>query len=229
MPTTKSIALFDFDKTIVNKDIGFEFVVYALKNNIFRLLLAIPLFPLAFLSYISVSHRYIGNSFFLWVSTFALSPKKIIKLRREFITDYFQSPRIKVYPDALAKIKHHHRAGDKIIIASGASRWMVIGVLRKLKINNILVNDILVVGSKEKYYLTGMICTEHCYSSNKKRMIQRRVKLDSYPAVTGYSDSSADIPMLSLCNVRYLINPSNKSLSKYKKTFRNDFKLLKWS
>lgn len=221
---TKSIVLFDFDKTIVNKDIGFEFVVYALRKNVFRFLLAIPLTPLAFLSYVSVNHRYIGNSIFLWISTFGLSRKEIIKFRARFITDYLQSPRVKVYDKALSKIKHHHCNGDQIVIASGASCWMVTGVLKKLKIN-----DVLVIGSKEAYYLTGMICTKHCYAENKKRMIKQQVQRDLGQSIIGYTDSSADIPMLSLCDTKYLVNPTSRSLSKLKKYFGNDFELLKWS
>ena len=90
------------------------------------------------------------------------------------------------------------------------------------------ISNIIIVGSKEKRLLAGMTANKQCYSNNKIEMLKEVVKLNSYTKLTGFSDSSADIPMLSLCNIRYLVNPTANSLSKFKKAFEQKFKTLHW-
>jgi phosphatidylglycerophosphatase C len=219
----KSAALFDFDKTIVSKDTGFEFILFALKRNKLRALFAIIALPFALLFFTSNRLRFIGNSTFLWLATCGLNRKNIAVLREQFISDYLRTQNVKVYPLAIARIKQHQANNDQVIIASGSSKWMVKKTFIKLGISNITI-----IGSREMYFFQGMVANEHCYSKNKIKMIRKIVELDQFAKITGYSDSSADIPLISLCDTKMVINPKIRCLRKFKKSFGNDFKVLHW-
>ncbi|PIP79475.1 MAG: hypothetical protein COW84_09430 [Gammaproteobacteria bacterium CG22_combo_CG10-13_8_21_14_all_40_8] len=219
----KSAAIFDFDKTIISHDTGVEFVLYGLKKSPWRLTLALLLSPFALVSFATTHHRRYGNSIFLWTVTCGLAKKDIIQLRSNFIEGYLKKPQVKVFEKALRQINQHQTQQDDVVIISGASKWMVKGILKKIGIQNVLV-----LGSDETSFLTGMVSPFHCYSSHKVTRLKQYLDLSSYQQITGYSDNPADIPMLELCHKKYVINPTAPHLEKFKRILQTDFEKLHW-
>jgi phosphatidylglycerophosphatase C len=219
----KGLALFDFDKTIISHDTGLEFIVYALKRNPIRFTLALIVAPLAFVFFIRNKYRFVGNSIFLWLGTIGLSKRKIIKLRRQFVDSYLQRSDVSIFPAAVDKIRSHQVKDEQVVIVSGASVWMIKKILNRMALDNILV-----VGSKETFFLKGMIAKEHCFSNNKLPMLKRQVDVSGYDEVFGYTDSFSDAPLLTLCSRKSLINPSLRHYQKFKKAFDSEFDILSW-
>jgi len=219
----KTLILFDFDKTIINKDTGFEFIFYALKRNIIRTSAAIIMAPIAFLFHISNRYRYIGNSIFLLIATCFNSKREIVNLRKSFIEKFLDEPGVIIFADALSTIKKLQATGCEIFIVSGASKWIVSKV-----VNRIGLNDITIIASKETYCFKGMIGLEHCYSNNKIRMIDRIIDIDEASTVIGYTDSSSDIPLLSMCSTRNVINPTKRCETKIRNAFDGDVVVINW-
>ena len=218
-----SVVLFDFDKTIVNKDTGYCFIVYALHRNVFRSILAILVLPLAWIPYLSDRSRYLGNSLFLWLATVGINTNRLTELKQEFIADFVTAPTFRLFKDAITTIEQHMNNGHQIIIVSGSSEWMVKDTLRALDLPQI---DI--IASTEKYMLGGLVSGFHCYAQNKVTAVQKSLNLDAYSSIIGYSDSVSDIPMLSLCSDKHIVNPSAASKRRFSKTFGNDFKMHMW-
>jgi len=110
-----------------------------------------------------------------------------------------------------------------IVIISGTSETMVKNVLEGSNINGLNI-----IGTKEKRFLTGMVTGTHCYSKNKVKILNRIFEQGQINIIACYTDSSADIPILSLSEKKYLVNPGARCLTKFKKVFGNDFKILSW-
>lgn len=218
-----TLVLFDFDKTIINKDTGFYFIRFALKRNVLRFLLALILSPFILLLILSNKTRFTGNSIYLWISTVGLSPCKIDKLRNRFIHCYLNSPEVFIYKDALIKINSHADKDHQILIISGASHWMVEQIIALRKFPNVNI-----LGSSEQRFLGGMKSDFHCFGQNKVKALNKFLNINSYTKVIGYSDSSSDIPILSICQDRYIINPTKRSLIRFEKVFKANMSVLNW-
>ena len=222
-PFMNPIALFDFDKTIINKDTGLSFILYALKRNFLRYFFALLITPVSFLFLISNKTRFIGNSIYLWVATVGLSKYGVQELRTNFINHYVNSPEFVIYKDALIKIEGHLEQGHRVLIISGASTWMVEGIIKTID-----VPKLQVLGSDEQRLFGGMVSRFHCFEKNKVKILDQFLNLNDYTQIFGYSDSSTDIPLLSICHNKYVINPSKRSLIKFKKAFKTEITVLNW-
>lgn len=219
-----SLVLFDFDKTIISQDTGYAFILFSLQKSFLRKVFALLFSPFALVLFLSQKTRFIGNSIYLWISTAGLSLRQLRILRTNFIAHYLSSPKVCVYNDALMRIKTHINQGDQVVVISGASKWMLDAIFEQTQLPKIMI-----LGSDENRLLGGMVSSFHCFGQNKVKVLEKKVNLQSYSSVVGYSDSSSDIPLLSLCHIKYLVNPSKRSLSCCKKTFKKDIQVLNWT
>ncbi len=219
----KSAALFDFDKTIINKDTGLAFILFALLRHPARTLIAILCTPFAALCFASIKTRFIGNSIYLWIATCGLSLKETVFLRRQFIDFYLQQSSVTFFSEAIAALKEHTAKGQAVYIVSGSSTWMVKGLMQRLGFK-----DIVILGSEEKRFAGGMVANLHCFAENKVKKLQAYLADSESAFCSGYSDSASDIPLLSLCHNKHAINPSSRSKKKFIKAFGHDIKMLLW-
>jgi len=218
-----SIAFFDFDKTIISHDTGYYFILFSLKKHFLRLVFALVLSPLAFTFFLSNKTRFIGNSIYLWLSTVGLSPKQLSELRANFIDYYLGLPQVTIYKVALIEINDHARQGHQVVIVSGASQWMLDAIVERTELP-----ELKIVGSNELRLFDGMVSSFHCFGQNKIKQLEKTVNLKSYHRVFGYSDSSSDIPLLSICHTKYMVNPSKRCLANFRKAFDDDVQILYW-
>ncbi|WP_196137837.1 HAD-IB family phosphatase [Aliikangiella sp. G2MR2-5] len=217
-------ALFDFDKTIINKDTGFCFILYSLKRNYLRTILAILLTPLILPLFTSNRTRYLGNSVYLWISTFGLSPVRIEKLRQAFIDTFLSIDEVVIYQEALSRIDMHQIENERVVIISGSSQWMLEKIFKKIGYSGLTL-----IGSNETRFLGGMVSKFHCFAQNKLVQLERKLTIKDFNSITGYTDSSNDVPLLSLCSQKYLVNPNKRCLKRFQKSFGQDAKVLIWS
>lgn len=216
-----NLVLFDFDKTIINKDSGAAFMRFIIFRNPIRLMFCALAAPLAALFLVHEKTKRVGFSIWLWIATFAMHRKKVVHLRNAFIKAFSNDRTTRVL--ARAQLAHHFEQGDRIIIVSGASKWIV----RKL-IAQLALTHTELICSEEKRFAFGMVCTFHCISSNKVLRLTETVATANYNSITGYSDSASDIPMLNICSQRIVINPTKRCLKKFTHVFHNDMKIKKW-
>jgi phosphatidylglycerophosphatase C len=219
-----TLALFDFDKTIINKDTGLCFVIYALNKNVIRSMTALLITPVVILLFLSTETRFIGNSIYLWLATACLNNEQIKQLRSRFIKQYMTSADTLIYQSAIDAIRTHLNYNHTVIVISGASQWMLEQAFEQLKIDRVKL-----IGSDEHAFLSGMVSNYHCFHKNKIKRLNEWLILENNHNIIGYSDSSADIPMLTACNKRYIINPKKRCLKKFKRAFSSDFEVLQWN
>ena len=73
-----------------------------------------------------------------------------------------------------------------------------------------------------------MIYKQHCYGYKKVDLISHII-LENPHKIYGYSDSAADIPLLSICTHKHVINPTKNHLKKFNRAFGNNFLVLNWA
>jgi len=218
-----SIALLDFDKTIISHDTGYHFILFSLKKSFLRKGFALLFSPLALILFLSSKTRFIGNSIYLWLATAGLSSRQLRELRAEFVEHYLHFPEVSIYKDALMRIKEHVNQGHKVVIVSGASQWMLDAIVERTELP-----ELIALRSSEVRLLGGMVSSFHCFGQNKLKRLNKVINFQSYSWVVGYSDSSSDIPLLSVCQTKYIVNPNKRSLSNFKRAFNNDIQVLNW-
>ncbi|MDR7119498.1 HAD-IB family phosphatase [Rheinheimera soli] len=219
-----NLVLFDFDKTIISRDTGAEYMKFMLARNPLRLtacLFACP-FVLPFLLFDKA--KFVGYSVWLWLATIGMPIKKVIKLRNKFITQYLESEKTVVYQQAVETLNAHIQKLDKVVIVSGASEWMVKKVFAQLALPKVEF-----ACSQEARLVGGMVSSFHCYAKNKVKSIHQRLNLVKYQSIIGYSDSSVDIPILALCTHRFIVNPKQSCLKKLIKSFDQSVTVVTWA
>ena len=168
--------------------------------------------------------KRMGFSALLWITTFCMSNNKLANLRRTFIKHYLTNSSTIVFKDAINQMQQHLLNADEVIVVSGASRWMVKAIFSQKDLP-----PVKLICSEEKRFLGGMICTFHCYAMNKAKRIQRHYELAEFNSLIGYSDSAADIPLLTLCHKRVVVNPQPKCLKRLRKSFNQQMKVVSWA
>ncbi|MBC2714370.1 MAG: HAD-IB family phosphatase [Desulfobacteraceae bacterium] len=216
-------ALFDFDKTIVSRDSGYEFIKHRLNSSVIRRLIAFFASPIAIFFYLPIRLRFISHSIFMWIATAGLSEKELGEARKKFLRFYCSLSGVLVYQDALNKMAFHLEAGHKVYIVSGAPTWAIKKISKRLGIQKCKI-----IGSIEKPVMGGLIYEQHCYGHKKVDLVSD-VILQNPHKIYGYTDSAADIPLLSICTHKHVINPTKNHLKKFKRAFGNNFQILNWA
>ncbi len=215
-----SVAVFDFDGTIVSKDTGVEFIKWLLKKSVIRRLLFYLFFPLWLLLSLRESTRIYGFSIIWYIAT-AYQLENFINLRAEFVEDYLQNSGV-VFNAALHKIKMHKDNNDDIVIISGCPLWLLREIVKALGLSRITL-----IGSELEFAYKGILFKKHCYSSNKLRMAKEHgLSPESWDY--GYSDGTADIHWLKYCKEIHVVNPNNRKLAKFEKSISTKFNVVEW-
>ena len=218
-------AIFDFDKTIVSKDTGAEFVKFLLALSTIRTISGKLLLPLVYILCVSPYSKLvsIGLSIYCWLATVGLTGKDFKQLEQTFLLNVFSSGNVKVYQDAIDKMKEHQSLGHKVIVISGSPKSLIEGIFRQINIDNIKI-----IASQGQRFLGGFVPKEHCYME-KKAMILRRELGDISGESWCYTDSRLDIPILALCKNKFLVNPSKKSLKECVNAFGKQISIVNWA
>jgi phosphatidylglycerophosphatase C len=219
-----NLVLFDFDKTIINRDTGAAYMKFMLSRNPLRLLFCLLSLPISTPFLFHARTKHVGFSILLWLATLGISDRKIMHLRKLFIRMYLNDSSTIIFNDAVQQLLLHSSNTDDVIVVSGASDWMVKAVFAQNHLPNVRF-----VCSEETRFFGGIISKFHCYASRKVERVRELFDLEKYDLVIGYSDSSADIPMLKLCNKRYIINPSPRCFRKFTKSFNKAMAVLNWA
>ncbi|GFD77137.1 hypothetical protein KUL113_65570 [Tenacibaculum sp. KUL113] len=137
---------------------------------------------------------------------------------------YLSDSSTKIFKDAVQQLFLHSSNTDEVVVVSGASDWMVKAIFTHNHFPNVKF-----ICSEETRFCGGIISKFHCYASRKVKRVRKLFDLEKYDLIIGYSDSSADIPILKLCNKRYIVNPSPRCFKKFTRSFNKEMAILNWA
>jgi len=217
-----SIAVFDFDKTLISVDSGTVFVTELILQSKIRTALAALAAPLAAPLLGPPRTRILGISIFLWIGTFGGGPERFEESCRKFAEAFPNRKREwRVLGKTVEALRTHVREGHRVIVVSGSLASLV-----KLMMKRLFDEDVEVIGSSVKAFCGGLIGQKHCIGRAKVEMMLAAGVPDREWGF-GYSDSALDIPLLRRCKRRFLVNPSARTIAAYRKALGDGFEVLR--
>ena len=216
---TVRYAFFDVDKTVITHD-SFLFVLKSgFKQSPWRLLVALPLLPLAVLPLLGFDRRAIKSAM-LWSITVGKGRVGAVQFLNSLGKKTGQLMWFKQVDPILNTLRAE---GLRICYVSASGQtW-----LRSL-LNSCDPGPKTIIGSKLGFFCGGVVMKSlNCYGKEKLKLIDALIGVDiSYEK--GYSDHVADIPMLSRCRERYVVSPTSEHLEIFEREWKRDFKILVW-
>ena len=195
MKENKVIAFFDFDGTITNRDIFWDYLLFRLKNGLspLKVLKCIPVFTLylaKFLNNEQAKQRIFSKIFKGESASFFNST-----VDQYYATNFLD----RLKKDALNRIIWHKKSNHKVCIVSANFDYLLQRFAREQNLELLCTQlDI------EENRLTGRFKTANCYGIEKvNRIKQKYPDINSYSQIYAYGDSKGDTEMLALATDRY--------------------------
>lgn len=203
-------ALFDLDHTLLPFDTQALFCNFVIRREPWRivyLLWFLPCVPLAAVRIVSL--RWMKRLFcsYLW----GMRQDRLRRYAREFAD--FVVPKV-VYPEVLIELRRHQKAGRTTILNSASPGIYVAEIARVLEFDHWIATRLV-------WYEKMPFLPEIDGPNNKHeaKIDAMRHLLpagfdpevgDRLPNSWGYSDSSADVPLLSICRHAMMIHPGKR-------------------
>lgn len=197
----RGLALFDLDGTLIAWDTQMLFCDHVLKREGWRR--AYLLFFAAF----TPAAKILGDEgmkrvflSYLW----RVERAKLDSWVAEFVAGFFPG---RCYPEPLERLRQHRDAGHLTVLASASPEFYVKEVGRVLGFDLALGTPVE-LGAKVPL-LPDLV--NHKGGEKVRRLSEiLGAPEGAWPRSHGYSDSSADLPMLNVCERNTLVNPSGK-------------------
>ena len=207
----RGYAFFDLDHTLLPFDTQALFCNFVLRKEGRRrwylalYLLSLPLFVLRLLDLRKMKRVF---ACYLW----GMSQEQLEAYVEEFLATDFEDS---LYPEVVEELERQREEGRILILNSASPEFYLKGIAEKLGFDHFLGTDMIVeekmpllpkiVGpnNKKAAKITAMIQRELIPDIEEEGM---EMFLDSW----SYSDSSADIPLLSIAEHAVMIHPGDK-------------------
>lgn len=197
-----SLALFDFDGTLLPGDSIISYLGFSLRRGALspgeyaRLCGAGAAYALGFAG----DHRVKSRALRFWRE---MTPEGREALDRAFAQDVLL-PR--VYPRARACLEEHRRAGRTLLLVTASTRNYMQYAADGLGFSGLLATEFQADGT----------LGENCKGEEKPRRIYAWLKErgleGDFAASWAYGDSESDLPMLRLCGHSFLVNPGKRAV-----------------
>jgi phosphatidylglycerophosphatase C len=217
----RRVVLFDFDGVIVRHQTLELFFRERLSGvGRWRLLLALPLLPFIPFLIGTVSGSRLLGRVFLRVVTFGRREATYRRQVAAYARSYARKPGV-FLRDAVATLRRHVDAGDRVIIISGNDLTMVEAILDEVNLAGYEL-----IASQTRGGLFGVHFTRHNVDSVKVATLDRAGI--ARPWAIAYSDSLSDLPMLRAADEAKLVNPSPKAGKKAGRVLGSKLEVLFW-
>lgn len=217
----RRVVLFDFDGVIVRHQTLELFFRERLSGaGRWRLLLALPLVPFVPLLVPTVAgNRFLGRVF-LRVVTFGRREAAYRRMVEAYGRAYARRPGV-FLRDAVATLRRHVDAGDRVVIVSGNDLTMVEAILDEVSLTGYEL-----IASQTRGGLFGVHFTRHNVDGVKVATLDRAGI--PRPWAVAYSDSLSDLPMFRAAQAAILINPTPKLEKKAARLIGPALEVLHW-
>ncbi len=196
--TPGGVALFDLDGTLLAWDTQLLFCDFVLRREGWRrfyLLLFLPLLPLAPILGAGGMKRVFLS--YLWRT----DPQTLDQWAAEFAARWFPA---RCFPEMLEEIARQRAAGRRLILASASPEFTVRAIGRRLGFD-------VSLGTRLEHGARLPLFPDLVNHKGQEKVRRLRALLDCDDAVLGnshgFSDSTADLPMLALCEQVTVVNP----------------------
>ncbi len=215
------LVVFDFDHTLYDGDSGSHLFAWLIKRNPLRMLAALLITPLFGPLVAMLPTRRFGISGYVWIATFGLhKAREFNSIIDQYVLKHEPEIRSKLLPHALGVFAAHRRAGDRVVVATGAPPELARAILAF-----VAHQGVPVIGSEVGPRLGAVGATRHCHNEEKMRMLRERGYGD---IAIAYSDSTADLPLLKAARAPVVVNPKHSRVEYFRKVLPAGTPILNW-
>ena len=214
------LVVFDFDHTLYDGDSGSHLFAWLIRRSLWRLALALLAAPLFAPLVAFLPTRRHGISAFVWIGSVGMRTAEFDGAIDRYVNRHRDDIRRRLLPTALAVLRRHREAGDRVLVATGAppelARAMLVLAAHE---------DLPVIGTDIGPRLGGVGPRRHCHAGMKMRMIREAGYGD---IAIAYSDSIADLPLLKAARRPVVVNPKPSRVAMFRRTLPAGTPLLNW-
>lgn len=193
------IALFDMDGTLFACDSQLRFARWVLRRHGWRRLYLFAALPCALLRLLGIINTAQMKRAFL---SYAWGmPENELQAECHAFVEQEILPAL--YPTVLKRLKEHQQAGDTTILCSASPDWWTQQVGKTLGFTHTIGTPLPICGA-----VPWMPAIPPPGNNKGQNKLKRLASLGITHADVGYTDSAADLPMLSICRHAVLIHPS---------------------
>lgn len=210
MSLTPRIVIFDLDETLTQYDTFLPFITGYVREFNRRHLLNIWRLPLALLKFWNWGDRSWMKTEMLKGFVGGIKRQRLLAWTEHFVDELLASG---MRQQGLQQLRTHQANGDRVILASASFDIYVERVAEKLGITEVLATRTLWDKHNQLVGMDG----QNCRDQEKLRRIKALSDMPSDgQGVTAYSDSHADLPLLSWAESGIAVCPTNKLGQKIK-------------
>lgn len=215
------LVVFDFDHTLYDGDSGSHLFAWLIRRNPLRLLVALLATPILGPMVALLPTRRRGVSGYVWIATFGLHRvRDFNRVIDAYVLGHEADIRRRLLPQALQVFARHRKAGDRVIVATGAPPELARAIL-----GFVAHQDVPVIGSLVGPRLGAVTAKRHCHSEEKMRMLRER----GYGRIeVAYSDSTADLPLLKAARSPRVVNPKRGRVAFFREALPPGTPILNW-
>ena len=193
-------ALFDMDGTLFAGDSQLRFCRWILKRHGWRRLYLLWLIPMGILRGLHIINTQCMKRAFL---AYAWGMKK--EALQQECQQFVQQEILQIlYPPVLERLRAHQAAGDTTVLCSASPDWWTQLVGNTLEFSHTIGTPTALAERVE--LMPAIPAPGNNKGANK---LVRLADLGITHADIGYTDSAADLPMLSICDKAVLVNPKS--------------------
>ena len=193
-------ALFDMDGTLFAGDSQLRFCRWILKRHGWRRLYLLWLIPMGILRGLHIINTQCMKRAFL---AYAWGMKKNL-LQQECQQFVLQEILQILYPPVLERLRAHQAAGDTTVLCSASPDWWTRLVGKALGFTHTIGTPTALAERVE--LMPAIPAPGNNKGANK---LVRLAAIGITHADIGYTDSAADLPMLTICDKAVLVNPKS--------------------
>lgn len=199
MSAERKVALFDMDGTLFPVDSQLRFAGWVLRRHGWRRLYLGAVVPCGILRALHVLNTEQMKRIFLCYAW--RMPAEHLRAECEDFVRQELLPA--VFPAVLDRLRTHQQAGDRTVLCSASPEWWTRPFGRALGFDEVIGTPF------EPFERVPFAPRIPAPGNNKgENKLLRLAEAGIRRADYGYTDSTADLPMLSICSRAVLVNPS---------------------
>lgn len=192
------ISLFDMDGTLFAGDSQLRFCRWVLRKHSWRRLYLAAVAPCGILRGLHIFNTERMKRAFL-AYAWHMPTEQLMQHCREFVQQEIIPA---LYPPVLEKLRAHQAAGDTTVLCSASPDWWTQLVGQTLGFTHTIGTP------TETFERVPFMPSIPAPGNNKgANKLVRLAEIGITHADIGYTDSAADLPMLSICDRAVLVNP----------------------
>ncbi len=201
-------ALFDMDGTLFAGDSQLRFCRWILRRHGWRRLYLFWLLPMGILRGLHLINTELMKRAFL-AYAWGMPREKLLAECKTFVQEEILQI---LYPSVVERLRAHQAAGDTTVLCSASPDWWTRLVGEALGFTHTIGTPAALAQQVE--LMPRIPAPGNNKGANK---LVRLAALGITHAEIGYTDSAADLPMLSICEKAVLVNPKQSFAEKVNK------------